>query len=80
MDRIKIHPMALDMTPVPVPREIAPWPDDVSRPWAETMPAGMPFDALPRQAGSPAQSVARWIVVAGVFGLVAYLMRGAFST
>lgn len=76
MDRIDTYPMALDETPPPKTQANRPWAADVSRPWAETLPGAEPLAATAR--GGRAVRVAKRLVTFALFGLVAYLLRGAF--
>ena len=80
MDRIETHPMPLYAVDAPEADEVTPWADDVSRPWAETMPAPEPLSGATRSASARARSVTVWAAVASLLGLAAvYLLRRVFG-
>lgn len=81
MDRIETHPMPLYSVAAPDADEVAPWANDVSRPWAETMPAAEPLGGATPSASSRARGgLTAWAVVVGLLSLAAvYLLRRVFG-
>ena len=80
MNRIETHPMPLYSVAAPEADEAAPWANDVSRPWAETMPAAEPLRGATPGASSRARNLTAWALVVGLLGLAAvYLLLRVFG-
>ena len=80
MDRIETHPMPLYTIAAAEADGVAPWENDVSHPWAETMPAAETPDGATASASSRARGHTTWAVVVGLVGMAAvYLLFRVFG-